>query len=126
MGLKRQYNVCNFGLKAEIYLVAQMRGRDLLEISTGRLGEPVSSPHVCFPVATEERYVRTLSDCIPTTHKCCRQRIEYKSYFYISTSFSLFVPVVEYTTFLPGVIRALHKIQEHYIHGPKHYIAIAL
>ena len=89
------------GLKAEIFWLLKQRGEICWFLkwrgrSTSHLSKPVSSP-VCvlWPShyftkrvpTTEERYEWTLSDCIPTLHKYCR-----RLYFYISTSFSLFVP----------------------------------
>ena len=93
--LKRQYKVCNFWLKAEICWSLKQRRR-----SAGHSSKPVGSP-VCVlrPThyftkkvsAIEERHVRTLSDCVFTSHKRRHRRIKYKLYFFISTRFSLFV-----------------------------------
>ena len=90
MGLERQYKVCNFGLKAEIHWVVKTKGRSPLVTQAKRRDQLVtqsdlSAPRVCSPAiarlhkkdpATVKRYVRTLSDCIPTTHNRHRRRIE--------------------------------------------------
>ena len=91
--LRRQYKVCNFVLTAETRWPLKRRGRP-----TGPSSKPVGSP-VCVlqpshyftkgVPATKERYVQTLSVCIPTSHKRCRRRIKsLLLYFYVSTSFS--------------------------------------
>ena len=99
------YKVYNFGLKAEIHWLLKQRReirwslqqRGEIRWSLKRRGrsashssKPVSSP-VCSPVTTEEIYVWTLSNCIPTSHKRSCRRIEIWIMFYISTSLLLFV-----------------------------------
>ena len=73
-GLKRQYKVCNFALKAETHWSLKQTCQLLVCVLR-------SSHSFTKRVPTaEERYVRTFSDCIPTTHN--RRRL----YFYRSTS----------------------------------------
>ena len=103
--LKRQYKVCNFGLKAEIYWSLKQGGETSWPLKWRERPACHSSKPITFCVCvlhllyyfikrvrvTEERYVQTLSR-IPTTHNRCRQRIKNIDYiFYIPTSPSLFV-----------------------------------
>ena len=79
-GLVREYKVCNFGLKAEIQWSLKRRGRGSL-VSQAKGENHWSLKQTCQllvcvlrlshyftkrVLATEERYMRILSDCIPT------------------------------------------------------------
>ena len=97
MGLERQYKICNLGLKAG-HSSEGGKNRWSLKRKERPAGHS-SRPVMCVlrplhyfrkrVLASEERYARTLSDCIPITHN--RRRIKNINYIFISTSPSLFV-----------------------------------
>ena len=78
---------------------------DWRQTLAGLLSRPVSS-HVCVlwlshyftksVPATEERYVRTISDCIPTSHKRRCRRIKIKIAFLYIYEFFVVRPAVRY------------------------------
>ena len=92
MGLERQYKVCNFGQKAETRWSLKQ---------TCQLPVSVLWPSHYFTKrfpATKERYVRTLSDCVPTTHNRRRQRIKIWIIFLYTYESFVVCPAVQYAT----------------------------
>ena len=102
MGLERQYKVCNFGLKAEIcWSLKRREGVHWSLKQTYQLLECVLRPPHYFTkrvLATEERYVGTLSDCVPTTHNRHSRRIKVEIIFLYIYEFFVVCPAVQYTT----------------------------
>ena len=115
--LKRQYKVCNFGLKAEIFWSLKWRREICRPLKqTCQLPMCVLQPSHYFTKrvsTTEERYVQTLSDCISITHNCRHQRIKILIIsLYIYESFVV-CPLVQYMTDTGSTIILLGKTNFH-------------
>ena len=68
--LKRQYKFCRYALKAETRWLVKQTCQLLVFVQRPSHYFTKSIP------ATEGRYVRTLSDCITTTHNRRRRRLK--------------------------------------------------
>ena len=124
LDLKKQYKVGNFGQK-ERSAGRSSKGGDPL-VSQGEvrwsLKQPCQLLRECLRPshnfikrvpATEERYVRTLSDCIPTSHKRCRRRIKIGIMFLYIYEFFVICPAVQYTTILRIWVSYVTEVYKH-------------